>query len=116
MDETKAGRSALALSSYASAAGFALGELLLLTGKSDELPEYLREIHVIAQATIISAEAGSEPVTIRRQGVTLSDAALRAVRAWSRDPQDSADLAVAMALLSGVLVEMGVLQDVADQE
>jgi hypothetical protein len=44
MDKTRTDRSSLALSSYASAAGFALGELLLLTGKSDELPEYLREI------------------------------------------------------------------------
>jgi hypothetical protein len=48
--------------------------------------------------------------------VTLADAALRAVRAWSRDPQDPADLDDAMALLSGVLVEMGVLQAVAREE
>ena len=116
MDETRPDRSALALSSYASSAGFALGELLLLTGKSDELPEYLREIYVTAQATIISAEAGTEPIMIHRQGVTLSDAALRAVRAWSADPQDPAELDDAMALLSEVLVEMGLLRDVADQE
>jgi hypothetical protein len=119
MDETRPDlpdRSALALSSYTSSAGFTLGELLLLTEKTDDLPEYLREIYVTAQATIISAEAGSEPVTIRRQGVTLSDAALRAVRTWSRNPQDPADLDDAMALLSEVLVEMGLLRDVADQE
>jgi len=119
MDETRPDRpdrSALALSSYASSAGFALGELLLLTEKTDDLPEYLREIYVTAQAAIISAGAGSEPVTIHRQGVTLADAALRAVRAWSRDPQDPADLDDAMALLSEVLVEMGVLQGVAREE
>lgn len=105
--------------SFCTAMGFALGELLLLTGKTDDLPEYLREIHVTARATTICAGAGSEPVTILRQGVSLSDAALRAVRAWSADPQDPADLDDAMALLSEVLVEMGVLQelqDVADKE
>lgn len=102
--------------SLTSAVGLALGELLLLTGKQDELPECLREIHVAARATIICAGAGSEPVTILRQGVTLSDAALRAVRAWRADPQDPADLDDAMALLSEVLVEMGVLQGVAHEE
>ncbi len=102
--------------SFTSAVGLALGELLVLTGKSDELPEYLREIHVAAQATIICAGPGGEPVTILRQGVTLSDAALRAVRAWSADPQDPADLDDCMALLSKILVEMGVLQSVDDQE
>jgi len=116
MNKTRTDRPSLAISSYASAAGLALGELLLLTEKTDDLPEYLREINVTAQATIILAEAGSEPVTISRQSVTLSDAALRAVRAWSADPQDPADLDDAMALLSEILVEMGVLQDVADQE
>lgn len=101
--------------SFTTAVGFALGELLLLTGKTDDLPEYLREIHVTARATTICA-AGSEPVTILRQGVSLSDAALRAVRAWSADQQDPADIDDAMALLSEVLEEMGVLQGVAREE
>jgi hypothetical protein len=116
MNKTRTDRPSLAISSYASAAGFALGELLLLTEKTDELPEYLREIHVTAQATIISAEAGSELVTISRQSVTLSDAALRTVLAWSADPQDPADLDDAMALLSEILVEMGLLRGVAREE
>ena len=106
----------LLFGSFTSSVGLALGELLILTGRQEELPERLREIHITARATIMCAEASSDTITISRSGITLSDAALRAVRAWSRDPQDPADLDDAMALLSEVLVEMGVLRDVAREE
>lgn len=102
--------------SFTTAIGFALGELLVLTGTSDDLPEHLREINVTARATIISSEAGSEPVTLRRQGVTLSDAALRAARAWSADPHDPADLDDTMAVLAEVLEEMGMVRMVSPSE
>lgn len=105
-----------ALSSFTSAVGFALGEILLLTGTPDKLPEHLREIHVTAKATIMCVEAGSETITINRPGVFLSDAALRAVRAWSADTQDTAALDDAMALLSEILEEMGMLRMVSPNE
>jgi hypothetical protein len=114
--ETNAREPNLLFGSFTSSVGLALGELLILTGRQEELLEHLREIHVTARATIMCAEAGSEAVTISRPGVSLSDAALKAVRAWSMDPQDPADLDDAMALLADVLKEMGVLRDVADQD
>jgi len=58
MDETRhdrPDRSALALSSYASSAGFALGELLLLTEKTDDLPEYLREMYLFTAFPALKA-------------------------------------------------------------
>lgn len=105
-----------ALSSFTSAVGFALGELLILTGTSDKLPEHLREIHVTARATIICAEAGKDTITMRRHGVSLSDAAFRAVAAWNADPHDPATLDDAMALLSEVLEEMGIVRMISPNE
>jgi Iap family predicted aminopeptidase len=116
MDKTKTDRPSLALSSYASAAGFALGEMLLLTGKSEELLEHLREIHITARATIMCTEAESDTVTVRRAGVSLSVAALKAVQTWNADPQDPAALDDAMALLAEILEEMGVLRVIYPDE
>jgi len=99
-----------AVSSFTTAAGFALGELLVLTGTPEELLEHLREIHVTARATILCAESGEDTATIRRPGVSLSVAALKAVHAWNADPQDPAALDDAMALVAEVLEEMGVLK------
>jgi hypothetical protein len=103
-----------ALSSFTTATGFALGELLLLTGKPDELLEHLRSIHITARATIMCAEAGGETITMGRPGVSLSVAALKAVHAWNKD--DPADLNDAMALLAEVLEEMGVLRMISPDE
>lgn len=114
MDETHTKRSSRALSSFTTATGFALGEMLVLTGTPDELLEHLREIHVTARATIMCAETGDDTATIRRPGVSLSVAALKAVHAWNKD--DPADLDDAMALLSEVLEEMGVLRMIDDEE
>lgn len=101
---------ALALSSFTTSVGLALGELLLLTGRSEELLEHLRSIHVSARATIMVSEAGGRQVVIRRAGVSLAVAALRAVCAWNAEPQDPAALDDALALLAEVLEEMGLLR------
>lgn len=114
--ETNAREPNLLFGSLTSSVGLALGELLILTGRQEELPEHLREIHITARATILCAEAGGEAVTISRPGVSLSDAALRAVRAWSADPQDPADLDDAMALLAEILEEMGMVRVVSPNE
>jgi hypothetical protein len=106
----------LLFGSFTSSVGLALGELLILTGRQEELPEHLREINVTARATIMCAEAGGEVVTFSRPGVSLSDAAFRAVRAWSADPQDPADLDDAMALLAEVLEEMGMVRMISPNE
>ncbi len=103
-----------ALSSFTTAVGFALGELLLLTGTPDKLLEHLGEIHVTARATLIASD--TEPVIVRRPAVSLSDAALKAVSAWNADPQDPATLDDAMALLAEVLEEVGVLRIVASDD
>lgn len=105
-----------ALSSFTSAVGFALGELLILTGTSDKLPEHLRDIHVTARATIICAETGKDTITMCRHGVSLSDAALRAVSVWNADPHDPADLDDALALLSEILEEMGIVRMISPNE
>ena len=106
----------LLFGSFTSSVGLALGELLIFTGRQEELPEHLREIHITAKATIMCAEAGGEAVTFSRPGVSLSDAALRAVRAWSADPQDPADLDDTMALLAEVLEEMGMVRMISPNE
>jgi len=105
-DEVSASR---ALSSFTTAMGFALGELLLLTERPEELLEHLRAIHIAARATLMASDVRpcGEP---RRPGVSLSVAALAAVRAWNAQPQDGAALDDAMALLSEVLEEMGLVR------
>lgn len=99
-----------ALSSFTTSVGLALGELLLLTGRPEELLEHLRAIHVAARAAIMVSEAGGREIIIRTAGVSLSVAALRTVQVWNAEPQDPAALDDALALLAEVLEEMGVLR------
>lgn len=99
-----------ALSSFTTSVGLALGELLLLTGRPEELLEHLRDIHVSARAAIMVSEAGGREVVTRRAGVSLAVAALRAVQAWNAEPQDPAAVDDALALLAEVLEEMGLLR------
>jgi hypothetical protein len=114
MDTSTESLTRRALSSFTSAVGFALGELLLLTERPEEILEHLREIHVTARATIMCAESGEDTATIRRPGVSLSVAALKAVHAWNKD--DPAGLDDAMALLAEVLEEMGVLKMISPDD
>ncbi len=109
-DDTNEVSSHRALSSFTSAVGFALGELLLLTERPEELLEHLRSIHVTARATIMSSDTGGGRTTMRRPGVSLSVAALAAVRAWNATPQEPTALNDSMALLAEVLEEMGLLR------
>jgi hypothetical protein len=102
-----------ALSSFTTAAGFALGEFLVLMGTPEDLLEWLREIHVTARATILCRELAEDTATIRRPGVSLSEAALKAVHVWNAEPQDPAALDDAMAFVAEVLEEMGVLRMVS---
>jgi hypothetical protein len=55
MDASTEALSRRALSSFTSAVGLALGELLLLSGKPEELLEHLQAIHIAAQGTILSS-------------------------------------------------------------
>lgn len=48
----------LVLDSITSAFGMALGELLLVLGRPDELGRCLSDLHVAAQGTILSSELG----------------------------------------------------------
>jgi len=48
----------LVLGSITSAFGLALGELLVLFGKTDELGRCLTDIYVAAQGTILSSDFG----------------------------------------------------------
>ena len=98
----------LALSSFTTSVGFALGELLLLTERPEELLEHLRAINVSAQATLMASdlEAGRRP--IQRPGISLPVAALGVVSAWHREPSDRALLGEAISVMEEVLEEMGV--------
>lgn len=96
-----------ALGSFTTSAGLALGELLLLRGRPEDLLEHLRAIHIAARATIMSSDAG-QLGALRRPGVSLAVAALGVVRLWYSEPQDVLALESAMALLEEVLEEMGV--------
>ena len=97
-----------ALSNFTTGAGLALGELLFLTGRPEELLEHLRSVHVCARAAIMCAETGDSKAIIRRPGLSLPDAALRVIKAWHEETQDLAALGDAIAILQEVLEEMGV--------
>ena len=97
-----------ALSSFTTAAGFALGELLLLIGRPEELLEHLRAIHIAARATLMSSDLEVHRGVIRRPGVSLSVAALGVLHAWHTETKDLTALGDAIALLEEVLDEMGV--------
>lgn len=96
--------------SFTTAVGFALGELLLLAGRPEELLEHLRSIDITARATLMSSDTHARDGTIRREGVSLSVAALGVVRAWHAEPHDQKATGEAVALLEEVLEEIGVLR------
>jgi hypothetical protein len=100
--------SALVLSSFTSAAGLALGELLLLTGRPEELLEHLRALHIAARATLMASDLEAYRGPIKRPGVSLSIAAFGVVRAWHAESKNPQALGDAIALLEEVLEEMGV--------
>jgi hypothetical protein len=94
--------------SLARSFGFALGELLILTGLGAELPYCLSAIEATAKATVLSSRlARGEPIT-RRVAPFLVDAALSVVRVWHEDVDDLASLSDAIALLQDSLLSMGV--------
>jgi len=95
----------LALASFTSSVGLALGELLLLSGRSRELFEHVREIHISAQATLIASDLRGG--VARPSGRSLASAAFRVVRVW-RETEDLAELGGAIQVLEEVLEVMGV--------
>jgi hypothetical protein len=108
-NETRADAySSRALSSFTCAVGLALGEILLLTGRPEELLEHLRSIHVAARATLMSSDLEAHRGVIRRPGVSLSVAALVVLHAWHEKTEDLSAVADAIALLQEVLEEMGI--------
>ena len=96
------------LGSFTTSVGLALGEILLLTGRPEELLEHLRAIHITARATLLASDLEAYRGPIRRPGVSLSVAALGVVRAWHEETRDLNALADAIMLLEEVLEEMGV--------
>lgn len=102
------GYSSHALSSFTSAVGLALGEILLLAGRPEELLEHLRSIHIAARATIMSSDLEAHRGTIRRPGISLSVASLGVLHAWHTETRDLNALGDAIALLQEVLEEMGI--------
>lgn len=96
-----------AISSFTTGAGIALGELLVLTERSEDLLEHLCSIHVCAKAAIMCAETGESTASIGRPDVSLAGAALGVIKAWHEETQDLAALGDAIAVLQEVLEEMG---------
>lgn len=94
--------------SLTTAVGFALGELLLLSGRPEDLLEHLRAIHIAARATLLASDLEAYRGPIRRPGVSLSVAALGVVQAWHEETKDLNAITDAIALLEEVLEEMGI--------
>ena len=90
--------------SFASAVGFALGEMLLLAGKPEGLQRCLSLIGTVAVATLLSASPRNGSGTDGK----LADAALAAVRAWHEETEDLNALGGAIALLQDVLEAIGI--------
>ena len=85
-DRNESGISPSPCQSFASAIGFALGELLVFTGRTDELAACLRCIHTTAYASVLSADLeASRRVKPRKE---LPDAAIASVRTWHEEMQD----------------------------
>ena len=104
----KEASSTLALSSFASAVELALGELLLLTGRPDELMEHLWAIHINARATLMASdlEAPRELFAGRASHSQLPRSA--SLQAWHDETKDLTALGDAVALLEEVHEEVGV--------
>jgi hypothetical protein len=94
--------------SLARSLGFALGELLLLTDRSEELQYCLSAIEATAKATVLSSRLARGERIPRRVAPSLIDAALSVVRAWHEDTEDLVSLSDAIALLQDSLLFMGV--------
>ena len=95
--------------SFAHSTGFALGQMLLLMDRPQDLGGCLEAIQVAARATLLSADLGLEGVGKGQvRGVTLASAALSVVRAWHEEINDVTALSEAIAELQDVLEAMGV--------
>ena len=95
--------------SFADSVGYALGQMLLLMNRREDLEGCLRSIQIAAQATILSAELGLEGVREGQlQGMTLAGAALAVVCAWHKDSQDFIALGEPVYVLQEVLEAMGI--------
>jgi hypothetical protein len=93
--------------SFTAALGLALGELLLVLGKSEDLERCLRSIGIAAQATLLSSGLQRRDATASRSsGQSLARAALRVVRTWHEDVEDLSALG-AIILLQDALEAMG---------
>ena len=87
--------------SFANSIGFALAELLLLTGREEELGACIHSVQATAYAAIFSAR----PV---RPVQFLHDAALAVVWAWHEETDDLNALADSIASLQEVLEVLGI--------
>jgi hypothetical protein len=96
------------LGSFTSAMGLALGDLLLLTGRTDRLGECLAAIETATLGTLLASDFqhdGASPPRAR----SLTRAALGVVVAWHEQLSDLSGVAEAVSLLQDALEAMGVL-------
>lgn len=93
---------------FARSVGFALGELLLLAGRSEDLADCIREIEATAHAAILSSGLGKERREPPGRETAVSEAALRVVRSWYEETDGLSRLGDAVATLRGVLLSEGI--------
>jgi hypothetical protein len=95
--------------SFAHSTGFALGQMLLLMDRPQDLAGCLQAIQVAAQATLLSGDLGlGELGKDHVRGVKLASAALSVVRTWHEETRDLTALGEAVQVLQDVLDAMGV--------
>ena len=93
--------------SFANEIGFALGDLLLLSGRTEELAACIQCIQTTAYASILSADLGAQRE--RSQARTnLPEVALAVVRAWHEETEDLNAVGEAIAKLQDELEAGGV--------
>jgi hypothetical protein len=108
-DDGQGASSESLFASFTGAVGLALGELLLVLGKTEDLGWCLRSIGITAQATLLSSDLQPRGASMPRPSCqSLAGAALRVVRTWHEDIEDLSGLGEAIALLQDVLEAMGV--------
>jgi hypothetical protein len=93
---------------FTTAVGLALGELLLLSGRPDDLEESIRSILLSARATLMASELRWREGAPAKGGKSLASAALAVVRTWHENTKDLAALGDAIAALQDVLETLGV--------